>query len=258
MDFLSSIKNPLIQAAKTLQHKAARDESGLFMCEGEHMVGEALSNAPASVTAVLVDDTRLDRYAALLAVAQDTQVYAVPPHVLAALSQVKTPQGVAAIVQKPAPAALAALGERVVLLENVQDPGNVGTTLRTADAAGFTGVIITDGCADPLSPKALRATMGSVFRVPVHVAPSAPQAAQALAALGYAVVASALDGQDFYARATLPQRVCLLVGNEGAGLTDAAKAAATHCYRLPMRGGAESLNAGIAAAIMMYDIVNRG
>ena len=82
--------------------------------------------------------------------------------------------------------------------------------------------------------------------------------ARALAARGYAVVASALDGDDFYARPPLPQSVCLLVGNEGAGLTEAAKAAATHRYRLPMRGGAESLNAAIAAAVFMYEIVNRG
>lgn len=259
MQSITSTKNPLIQTAKSLQTKAARDASGLFLCEGEHMVAEALHAAPASLTALFVDDTQAERYAALIKAAPHAAaLYAVPPHVLAALSQVKTPQGVAAMVQKPLMAGLEALGPRVVLLENVQDPGNVGTILRTADAAGFTGCIVTEGCADVFAPKTLRATMGSVFRVPVHEAADAPETARALAALGYAVLASALDGDDFYARPLLPPRVCLLVGNEGAGLTDAAKAAATHRYRLPMRGGAESLNAAIAAAVFMYEIVNRG
>lgn len=259
MNTITSTKNPLIQTAKGLQSKAARDASGLFLCEGEHMVAEALRAAPQSVAALFVDDTQAERFAPLLMQAPaSAATYAVPPHVLAALSQVKTPQGVAAMVQTPPMAALAALGPRVVLLEAVQDPGNVGTILRTADAAGFTGCILTDGCADPLNPKALRATMGSVFRVPLHWAADAPAAARALAAQGYAVVAAALNGDDFYARPPLPPRVCLLVGNEGAGLSDAAKAAATHMYRLPMRGGAESLNAAVAAAVFMYEIVNRG
>ncbi len=258
MQSITSTKNPLVQAAKALQTKAARDESGLFLCEGEHMVAEALGNAPASLTALFVDDTQLERFSRLTALLPPATVYAMPPHVLAALSQVKTPQGVAAMVRKPAAAALAALGPRVVLLENVQDPGNVGTVLRTADAAGFTGCILTDGCADPFSPKTLRATMGSVFRVPVCLAADAASPAAALRAQGYAVVASALAGCDFYTREPLPPKVCLLVGNEGAGLSDAAKAAATHVYRLPMRGGAESLNAAVAAAVFMYEIVNRG
>jgi RNA methyltransferase, TrmH family len=256
---ITSTKNPLIQTAKGLQTKAARDASGLFLCEGEHMVAEALRAAPASVTALFVDDTQANRYGALLQAAPAAAAqYAVPPYVLAALSQVKTPQGIAAMVRKPPLAALDALGLRIVLLENVQDPGNVGTILRTADAAGFSGCILTEGCADAFAPKTLRATMGSVFRVPMFIAADTAGAIRALAASGYAVVASALDGEDFYARQNLPASVCLLVGNEGAGLSAEVKALATHRYRLPMRGGAESLNAAIAAAVFMYEIINRG
>ena len=96
-------------------------------------------------------------FAALLRpLAADTPVYAVPEHVLAAISQVKAPQGVAAVVRQPMRRALDTLGERLVLLENVQDPGNVGTILRTLDAAGFDGCVLTPGCADPFSPKCLR------------------------------------------------------------------------------------------------------
>ena len=259
MQSISSLKNPLIQAVKALQHKTARDETGMFLCEGEHMVGEAIAYDSKQVTAVFVDEARTDAYANLLAAVKEgkSPIYAVPEHVLAALSQVKTPQGIAATVYKPRYAELAQLGNRLVLLENVQDPGNVGTIVRSADAAGFDGCVLTPGCADAFSPKVLRATMGSIFRVPLAQMPDAPEAARALTALGYAVIATALDGDDFYTRKALQAKVCLMIGNEGAGITPQAKVAATHRYSLPMRGGAESLNAAVAAAIFMYELVNR-
>lgn len=258
MPTITSTKNPLIQAVKALQTRAAREESGLFLCEGEHMVAEALRYAKSSVTAVFVTESRQQAYAALLNASPKTHIYTVPDHVLDTLTQVKTPQGIAATVRLPARAALDSLGSRVVLLEAVQDPGNVGTILRTADAAGFDACVLTAGCADPFAPKTLRATMGSIFRMPIVTQSSAPQAAETLRAQGYAVLASVLDGDDFYTRAPLPQKVCLLIGNEGAGITPPLAAVATHRFRLPMRGGAESLNAAIAAAVFMYDIVNRG
>ena len=258
MQTITSLRNPTVQAMKALQQKAAREESGLFLCEGEHLVGEAIRFAPDCVRTVLVDEAFTQAYAGLLREARNADVYAVPAHVLAAVSQVKAPQGIAAAVTVPPRVSPEALGDRVVLLENVQDPGNVGTVLRTVDAAGFDGCVLTPGCADPLSPKALRATMGSVFRVPCAVLPSAPEAAAAFAARGYAVLAAVLDGEDFYNRKPLPRKVCLMVGNEGSGITEETRSRATHLYRLPMRGGAESLNAAVAAAVFMYEIVNRG
>jgi len=258
MQPLTSTRNPLVLAARDLQTHTGRLSAGQFLCEGEHLVGEAIRHAPERVRAIFVQQGREDAYAALTSTAPVAALYSVPEHVLQALSQVKTAQGIIAVVDLPLPVALHQLGDRVVLLENVQDPGNVGTVLRTADAAGFTGCVLTPGCADPFSAKTLRATMGSVFRVPAVFAQDAPKAASELVGMGYAVIAAVLDGEDFYARAPLPPKVCLLVGNEGAGLTDEICAHATHRYRLPMRGGAESLNAAVAAAIFMYEVVNRG
>jgi TrmH family RNA methyltransferase len=171
-----------------------------------------------------------------------------------AITQVKTPQGIAAVVGLPEWTPLSAMGKKLVLLENVQDPGNVGTILRTLDAAGFDGCVLTSGCADPFSPKTLRATMGSVFRVPMATLPDAISAMAELKESGYALLAAALSGEPFYERGPLPPKLCLMIGNEGAGLTQAAIKAATCCFRLPMAGGAESLNAAVAAAVMMYDI----
>ena len=254
---LSSLKNPVVQSARTLQTARGRAEQSSFLLDGEHMVAEALSACPERVSALFVDADKLDGYAALLARAKaQTAVYSVPEHVLAAISQVKTPQGIAAVCGLPAPSAPEMLGNRLMLLENVQDPGNVGTILRTLDAAGFDGCILTPGCADAYAPKTLRATMGSVFRVPMAFAGDAAQAVAGLNLRGYATIGAVLDGEPFYGRGPLPEKLCVLIGNEGAGLTEQALAACPHRYRLPMRGGAESLNAAIAAGVFMYELMN--
>jgi RNA methyltransferase, TrmH family len=258
MQTVTSLRNPAVLAAKALQTKRGREESGLFLCEGEHMVAEAIRNAPGDVYTVFVEESQTERYAPLLAAVPDAVWFSVPAGVLAAISQVKTPQGIAAAVQLPQAVPFITLRDRILLLENVQDPGNVGTMLRTLDAAGFSGCVLTPGCADPYSAKALRATMGSVFRVPVARAETAAEAVNALIESGYAVIAAVLDGEDFYQRQPLPQKICLVIGNEGAGITPETAALCTHRYSLPMRGGAESLNAAIASAVMMYELVNRG
>ena len=254
MQHITSTRNPLVQEARALQLKSEREASGLFLCDGEHMVGEAIRFAPGDVRTVFVQEDRAESYGALLDGLSAT-VCVVPEHVMAALSQVKTPQGIAATVRLPEPTAEDALGQRLVMLENVQDPGNVGTILRTADAAGFDGCILIPGCADLYAPKTLRATMGSVFRVRAARACNAAEAVLRLNGRGYATLAAVLDGTDFYAREPLPEKLCVIIGNEGAGITPETARAAVFRMRLPMRGGAESLNAAIAAAVMMYDII---
>ena len=194
MKTVSSLKNPAVQAARALRDARERARQGAFLLDGEHMVGEALAVCPDRVSALFVDEARLEAYAALTALVPQTACYAVPSHVLAAISQVKTPQGVAAVCAMPPSPAPEEMGNRLILLENVQDPGNVGTVLRTLDAAGFDGCILTPGCADPFGPKALRATMGSVFRVPVCSVGNTVETVQALNARGYATLAAALDG----------------------------------------------------------------
>jgi len=255
MKTITSLKNPVVQEARALANAKDRARQNAFLLDGEHMVGEGLTMRPEAVRTVFVDEKRIDRYAQLLNRAQG-DVCAVPEHVLAAISQVKTPQGVAAVCALPQARRLEEMGNRLVLLENVQDPGNVGTVLRTLDAAGLDGCILTRGCADPFGPKTLRATMGSIFRVPMCTVENAAEAAQLLAAKGYAVIAAALDGEPFYERSALPEKWCVLIGNEGQGLTPETQQASTHRYRLPMRGGAESLNAAVAAAIFMYELMN--
>ena len=148
-----------------------------------------------------------------------------------------------------------ALGKHIVVLDGVQDPGNVGTIIRTADAAGLDGVLLSTQCADVFSPKVLRATMGSIFRMNLRTTDDLPGELTKLREKGYSILSSQLDGTPFYEREKVAEQFALVIGNEGNGVSEQVQQTATHRVRLPMRGGAESLNAAIAAAIMMYELM---
>lgn len=247
MERITSLKNPRVVLWRSLKERKGRRESGCFLVEGRKMVEEAL-RASFPVEALLVDEKRIGEFA----LAQGIPTYALPENVLAAVCDTKTPQGIAAVVRIQYGARL---GRRVVALDGVQDPGNVGTIIRTADAAGLDGVLFSDQCADVFSPKTLRATMGSIFRMPIQVTDDLPAALCCLRQKGYSILSSQLDGEPFYQRSSVGESFCLIIGNEGNGISDEVKATATHRVKLPMRGGAESLNAAIAAGIMMYDLM---
>lgn len=246
LEHITSLKNPKVTTWKSLKDRKGRRETGCFLVEGRKMVEEALASA-FPVEAVLVDDARLDEFTLPAGI----PAYSMPGHVLAAVCDTKTPQGIAAIVRM---AEVPLAGKRLVAMDGVQDPGNVGTIIRTADAAGFDGVILSAQCADVFSPKVLRATMGSVFRMGIRVTDDLPGLLANMVQEGASVLSSQLDGEPFYQRSPLNERFVLVIGSEGNGVTDEVKAVATHKVKLPMRGGAESLNAAVAAGIMMYEL----
>ena len=247
MEHLSSLKNPKIQTWKSLKDRKGRKETGCFLVEGRKMVEEALASS-FPVEAVLVDAARVNDFA----LPGEIPVYTMPDHVLAAVCDTRTPQGIAAVVRMTDNAHL---GEKLVAMDGVQDPGNVGTIIRTADAAGMEGVVLSSQCADVFSPKVLRATMGSIFRMGIRVTEDMPAAMTELVQAGYSVISSQLDGEPFYERSPVGEKFCLVIGSEGNGVTTEVQATATHRVKLPMRGGAESLNAAVAAGIMMYELM---
>lgn len=251
MNLITSAQNPLVKQWRQLQQTAARKARGLFLAEGEHLVMEA--GAAGAIETLLVEHSQQARYQDMIRQAQ--QVVLVSPQVIKALSDSKTPQGILAVCRLPASLSIAQLGPCLVALNRLQDPGNVGTILRTMDAAGFHALILDPGCADPFSPKALRASMGAVFRVPVCHCDHLSQALQGLQ--GYQLVAGDLQGQPFFDHPGFGEKVCFLIGNEGAGLSWEVARLAHHRLKLPIRGGAESLNAAVAASIMMYDHLRR-
>ena len=252
MQIITSVKNPQAAAWRRLKSRLDREEAGLFLVEGAKMAAEA-ARMPGRIQALLVDLDRQEQYARLMESAP-CPVTLVSAHVLAAVCDTKTPQGVAAVVALAKPPDLSGLGRRVVAMDGVQDPGNVGTILRTADAAGFTGALLSCACADPYSQKALRATMGSIFRLPVLTVSDLPGALARLREGGKAILSSQLDGRPFFEREDIGDSYCLVIGSEGSGVSPKVQAQATHRFRLPMRGGAESLNAAVAAGIMMYSL----
>lgn len=245
MEHITSLKNQKVAAWKALKDRKGRRESGCFLVEGRKMVEEALKSA-FDVEAVLVQE------GVSFPDGLTMPVYELPAHVLAAVCDTKTPQGIAAVVRMKEQSAL---GKHIVVLDGVQDPGNVGTIIRTADAAGLDGVLLSNQCADVFSPKVLRATMGSIFRMNLRTTDDLPGELTKLREKGYSILSSQLDGTPFYEREKVAEQFALIIGNEGNGVSEQVQQTATHRVRLPMRGGAESLNAAIAAAIMMYELM---
>ena len=245
MEHITSLKNPKVTAWKALKDRKGRRESGCFLVEGRKMVEEALASAFDVETVLVQEGMELPDGLTM-------PVYELPAHVLAAVCDTKTPQGIAAVVRMKEQSAL---GKHIVVLDGMQDPGNVGTIIRTADAAGLDGVLLSTQCADVFSPKVLRATMGSIFRMNLRTTDDLPGELTKLREKGYSILSSQLDGTPFYEREKVAERFALIIGNEGNGVSEQVQQTATHQVRLPMRGGAESLNAAIAAAIMMYELM---
>ncbi|MBR1707515.1 MAG: RNA methyltransferase [Clostridia bacterium] len=250
---IESIHNPQIQSLRKLSKAKARRESGTFLVEGPRMVEEALAlHLPRML---LVSRTGLFADLVHAAEADGLQVIEVSGSVMDALSESKTPQGVMALCpmkeETRGPA-----GPLILALDGVQNPGNVGTMIRTAEAAGITCVLLGVGCADLYSAKTLAATMGSVFRLDILQVPDLKETLRMLSKDGYNILSGVLDGMDFY-EACPPGKSVLVIGNEGNGISEEIKDVSTHCLTLPMWGRAESLNASVAAGIMIYELARR-
>ena len=246
MEKITSSRNPRILAWRSLKDKKGRDAQDAFLVEGPKMVSEALSSG-FSVQAVLLRDGEQisDDFPS------SVPVFQLPSQLFQSVCNTKTPQGIAAVLSRRT---LPLSGSRFLALDCIQDPGNMGTMIRTADAAGFDGLILSPDCVDIFSPKVLRATMGSIFRMSFSFTLNLPSELRLLREKGFSILSSQLDGDPFFERAPLTAPYVLIVGNEGNGISEPVKAEATHRFRLPMHGGAESLNAAVAAGIMMYDL----
>ena len=252
MDKITSAKNPLVQRLRDLKNAKTRRAEGLFLVEGEVMIREAMKCGLKLKEAAA--DESCEAFAGELA-GMGLRACLVTRSLLESICDTKTPQGVCASFEMPAPMDTAALPDRIVALDGVQDPGNVGTIWRTADAAGFEALLLGAGSADSLSPKVQRSAMGSGFRIPFVHSENLAETLVQLREKGWHVIASDLQGADFYARGDLGEKFVLVIGNEARGISDGVKEAADVRLKLPMRGGAESLNAAVAAGIMMYELM---
>ena len=239
---IESRSNERVKDARRLLQRKERKESGLHLIESEKLVREAIVSG-ARISALFVEDG-FD-----FSAPESVPSYAVSRSVLESLCESQSPQGVVAVVETPSlvppeqyPTGL------IVVLDGVQDPGNVGTILRSADAFGASGMLLSPACADAYAPKTLRAAMGSTYHLPVWQG-DLPVEVNKLVSQGFLPLSGDLSGSE-----TLPElrrNTALVIGSEGGGVS-AEVAALCARYRLPMKGRAESLNASVAAGILLY------
>ncbi|RKN40217.1 TrmH family RNA methyltransferase [Micromonospora endolithica] len=253
-------RTPRVVAARRLQRRRDREATGLFLAEGPQAVREALAR-PGVVTELFGTPAALDRHADLAARATDADlpVSEVTDEALAALAETVAPQGLVAVCRHldvPLDRALSGTPRLVAVLADIRDPGNAGTVLRTADAAGAQLVVFAGDAVDPYNGKAVRASAGSLFHLDVVRARDPLHAVGALRGAGLSILATTGYGDDdlddLADAGRLAAPTAWLFGSEAHGLSEELTAAADARVRVPLHGRAESLNLAAAAAVCLY------
>ena len=252
METITSRQNPLCTHLRKLSSSAAyRRQCGEFLCDSPKLLQEALLWGSELHTVVVTAGTEAPP------LPKGVRLVEVPADVMRSVSPMETPQGTlftCAIHTEPLPEMLA--GRRYVVLDTLQDPGNVGTILRTADAFHADGIFLVNGCADLYNPKTLRATMGAVFRCPVWTA-GAEELSALLKKSGIPLYGAALREDTLDARAADYSRCAIAIGSEGRGLTDAVLAVCDRTIKIPMSEHCESLNAAAAATVLLWEAARK-
>lgn len=246
MEQITSNQNSKVKLYQKLKKKRERDKHGLAILEGYHLIEEAYNNALKIEHLFILDIHRVDE---TIRHASD-HVYEINMKVAETLAGTVTPQGIFAIIKKPDPQVTDA--RQVLILDRVQDPGNVGTLIRTADAAGLDAVVISKGTADVYSDKVLRASQGSVFHIPIVVV---EDVLSFIDQFEGPVFGTALHEAVSYHDIEKQQNTfALVLGNEGEGINEHILEATTQNITIPIYGRAESLNVAIAAGILMFHL----
>ncbi len=254
MEFIHSRDNQLVKEARKLSERKYRDEKGKFFIEGFRFVEEAL-RADADIEKLLISKRYMAKFEQSVLNTCDISKYVLDDNLFDSISCTETPQGVAAIVRKKVSDINFQSGF-YVLIDKLQDPGNVGTIIRTSHAAGVKGIIYTAGTVDPYNDKCLRSTMGSIFYIPL-MEDRDLNIIKRIKQSGYKLVVSSLEAEsDFFSR-EYEDKLIIAVGNEGNGISKEIEAMADIKVKIPMPGGAESLNASVAASIMIYEVLRQ-
>ena len=290
MELITSVNNQRVKEVANLKQKKYRTESGTFFAEGLRAVQEAVQYA--DVTELFYTEAEAGRLDVVLEAAEsvtaDTKeksenkknannnnagtakkrneaangirMYQVDEKVMAKLSDTKAPQGVLAVIRTPEqnlrqlrPGTASDNNAPVIILDRVQDPGNLGTIIRTADAVGALGLILLEGCVDAYSPKVVRASMGSLFHLPVVQDITAEEALTWCYRNGYEPAATALKNAQNVYKADISKKMAFLFGNEANGVAEELQAAAETRLFIPMTGLAESMNVAMAAGIILFE-----
>lgn len=254
---ITSNANPKVKQVIQWQTKAKeRKKAGIFLAEGLKMFVEAPED---KIREVYVSEEAAERFSGLPEVAdrlERTGYETVEEEVFRKMSDTQTPQGILCVIERPNYSPEQLLGVEkplLVVLENLQDPGNLGTIVRTGEGAGITGVIMSRGTVDIYNPKTIRATMGSIYRVPFVYAEDLQETVKAMKRRGIHTYAAHLEGKKFYDSFSFKEGTAFLIGNEGNGLSEELAELADEYLKIPMEGRVESLNAAVATALLMYE-----
>lgn len=256
---ITSTSNQKIKRLVTLKKKRkARDEEEVFLVEGSRMFKELPKEL---LKEIYVSEEFYKKEKEAIEELQKKSkgtLELLSDHVLQYVADTKTPQGVLCIVKQRKEIEIKRLIETqeplLLILDNVQDPGNLGTILRTAEGAGVTGIVMSKDCVDIYNPKTIRSTMGSVYRLPFFITEDIIQTIQTIKKAGILVYAAHLEGAQMYDTEDYKRATAFMIGNEGNGLREVVSALADTNVKIPMEGEVESLNAAIAAAILMFEV----
>ncbi|WP_281889564.1 RNA methyltransferase [Paenibacillus sp. YYML68] len=260
---IRSLQNPRVKQWTELLSRKGREKTGRFLIEGLHLVEEALRSELQPETVVYAEE-KAAACAAVLAEARELGIECVPvsEQVLAKCTDTLTPQPVFAIVPK-LPWQLGDVLKRstqgglVVVVDGLQDPGNLGTIIRSADAVGASGVVLGKGTVDLYNPKTVRSTMGSLFHLPIVTQAELAACLPEAAAQGIQIVSMSLDGAEPLYACDLRPSTWFVIGNEGQGVSIEVDQLASKRVLIPMAGRAESLNAAMAATVVLFEAMRQ-
>lgn len=252
---IESVQNPKVKEWAKLQKRKGREQAGAFMIEGEHLVEEAIKHG-ARIEALLLSES----YKAQDAIDQfvhthKAKCFTVSRSVMKKLAETETPQGIIAIarIESVDTELLWSESRFLLLLDAIQDPGNLGAMIRTADAAGVDGIILGKGTVDLFNAKVIRSTMGSIFHVPIVQEDLVSIMEKLRKHYHYTFVAASLKDAVPYDQVAYDEPIGVVIGNEANGVSDDVLEACSTKAKIPIYGQAESLNAAIAAGIMIYE-----
>lgn len=259
MQVITSKENEQIKQIRKLKDRKYRDEMGLYVVEGIKTVNEAIAEGADIQTIVICDDSNEQselKETMLYAVAKYHILY-VDEKVFEAISQVMHPQGILAVIKKKEPKKEINYQEDIlVILDNIQDPGNLGTIIRTVDSIGISQIILSKGTVDPYSPKVVRATMSGIFRVDMIETEDLSQTIGEIKKHNFKVIATSLaTSKNMYD--IQYHKTAIIIGNEANGVSKEIMALADEKVKIPMLGKTESLNAAVATGIVLYEYVRQ-
>ncbi len=260
---ITSSQNPYIKEIKSLKHKKYRDQTGKYLIEGFKIIEDALT-VNADIESIIIDDnmkqTKEIQRICNAANNKNINIFSVSPKIISEISETVTPQGILGILLfKKLQIDKKKLHnmQTVCILENIQDPGNLGTIIRTADAAGIDSVVLLNGCVDLYNPKVIRSTMSSLFNVSIFPVDNLENLIKDLHDENYRIYATGLMSESFYYSKDFTGKTAFIFGNESKGLSDSIRNLSDEIIKIPVIGKINSLNVAQSAAVIFYEVIRQ-